>query len=56
MWTKRILLAVCAFAFLIPLAGCRHSRCCGSGSSSYAPPTAPCCDHPRPPPYLPPGQ
>ena len=37
MFTKRIILALCAFTVLIPLGGCRHHRCCSSSSSSCAP-------------------
>ena len=49
--TKRIILALCAFALLIPLVGCGHRRCC-TNSSSFAPPP-PYSDQPRPPAYLP---
>jgi hypothetical protein len=50
---KRVILALCAFAVLIPLVGCGHHKCCKGTSSSFAPPPPPCCDTPRPPAYLP---
>jgi hypothetical protein len=50
--TKRLILALCAFAILIPLVGCNHRKCCTS-SSSMAPPPQPCCNQPQPPAYLP---
>jgi hypothetical protein len=43
--TKAILVKIfLATAFLLPLAGCGHRRCCGGPSSSFAPPPVPCCD------------
>lgn len=54
MFTKRTLLAVFAFAVLIPLAGCRHNKCCSRDAVSYAPPPA-CCPAPgAPATFLPP--
>jgi hypothetical protein len=53
MFTKRLILAVVAFASLLPFSGCgcRKSSC---SNSSCAPPPAPCCDKSMPPGYLPP--
>jgi hypothetical protein len=41
MNTRRIFLALFACALLLPLAGCRHNRCCGN--QSYAPPPCNSC-------------
>ena len=48
MITKRIFLALCAFATLLPLVGCRN-RCCHKETIA----AAPCCPTP-PPTVLPP--
>jgi hypothetical protein len=48
MNSRRFLLAVFAFALLLPLAGCHRKQCCGD-SSSFAPPPQPCCNNPLPP-------
>lgn len=54
MITKRLILAVVAAASLVPFGGCGCRRSCySSGSASYAPPPAACCDK-GPPGYLPP--
>ena len=52
MITKRIVLAACALALLIPMVGCRH-RCCNKTSVN----ASPCCPGlpPAPPPVLPPA-
>jgi hypothetical protein len=47
MLTKRIFLALCALALLLPV-GCRH-RCCHKESVSSG-----CCPTAPPPGYLPP--
>jgi hypothetical protein len=44
MTPKKLFLALWAFAVLLPLAGCRHNKCCGP-SASYARPI-PCNDCP----------
>ena len=51
MFTKRIIMALCTFAVLLPLAGCRH-RCCHKEAVCSAPP--PCCPAPAPGGFLPP--
>ena len=50
MLTKRLFLAVCALALLIPMVGCRH-RCCHKNSVSSAAccPTAPMGNYLPPP-------
>ena len=50
MFIKRIILTLCTFAVLLPLAGCRH-RCCHKEVISSAPP---CCPSPAPGGFLPP--
>ncbi|MBX9584521.1 MAG: hypothetical protein K2X87_29825 [Gemmataceae bacterium] len=45
--TKKLFLALWAFAAVLPLAGCRHSKCCSGPSASYAIP-APCNDCGKP--------
>ena len=52
MFAKRFILALAALAVVLPLAGCRHNRCCNkSASVSSAPP---CCPT-APPGVLPPA-
>ena len=54
MFTTRTLLALFAFAVLVPLAGCRHHKCCSRDAVSFAPPPA-CCPAPgAPATFLPP--
>lgn len=55
MMTRRLILAVAVALAALPLAGCRHNKCC-SPSASYAPPPPPCNDCDRPSAYLPPGR
>lgn len=56
MFHKRFVLALIAFAGLLPLSGCGCRRSCNSNSSSFAPPPAPCCDRGSLPPsaFVPP--
>ncbi|MBX9624409.1 MAG: hypothetical protein K2X82_11425 [Gemmataceae bacterium] len=57
MRPTRLILALAALAGILPLAGCKHNKCCGGPSASYAIP-APCNDCNKPgtlPPGLPPG-
>jgi len=53
MSTKRFLLALIAFALMLPLlaCGCRH-RCCND-TRTFAPPPAPCCPQPGPSGFVP---
>ena len=52
MTAKRLLLALFAFALMIPLSGCGCRRDCNR--QTYSPPPGPCCDKGAvPPPYLP---
>jgi hypothetical protein len=48
MLSKRFVLALFAFAMLLPLSGCGCRRNCSSNSASFAPPPA-CCDRSLPP-------
>ncbi len=50
MLTKRLFLALCALALLIPMVGCRH-RCCHKTSVS----SAGCCPTAPPAGFLPPA-
>jgi hypothetical protein len=55
MNTKRFLPALIALTLMLPLlaCGCRH-KCCND-TRTLAPPPAPCCNTPAPPPaYIPP--
>lgn len=57
MYTKRFFLAAFALCAILAVAGCRStSRCCGSGSSSFAIPAQPCCPPGGAPTVLPPPQ
>ncbi len=47
MNTRRFLLAVIAFALMLPLSACRHNRC--GDTRTFAPPPAPCCNGQAPP-------
>lgn len=53
MFTKRLFLALFAFALMMPLSGCgcRRNACCEN--RSFAPPPQPCCNKQLPPAYLP---
>ena len=56
MITKRFLLAVFAFALMVPLTGCHGCRRNCNSSGSFAPPPAPCCDKQGPSYYAPAGR
>lgn len=53
MLNKRFVLALFAFAMLLPLSGCGCRRNCSSNSASFAPPPA-CCDRLQPAAAVPP--
>ncbi|VTS03680.1 unnamed protein product [Gemmata massiliana] len=54
MNTKRFLLTLTAFVFLLPLSGCGcHRHGCGDDRRSFAPPPSGCCDKNPPPNFLP---
>ena len=53
MFTKRLFLALGALAILLPLAGCKHHRCCHRDTASFAPPPAACCPTPGAPGFVP---
>lgn len=55
MLKKRLIAAAVALAVLIPLAGCRHHRCCKSEVSSFASPCCPPGGATLPPTVLPPA-
>jgi hypothetical protein len=48
MLSKRFVLALFAFAMLMPLSGCGCRKSCSSNSSSFAPPPS-CCNGTLPP-------
>jgi hypothetical protein len=53
---KRLLLALAAFALLLPLSGAGCRRNCCPDARSFAPPPDPCCNGavvPAPAPFIP---